>query len=653
MLLRLLSDKAFASARRAFSRVRRVSIRFVHTISLRVRCVFSRLPAADVRVMFWRLTRQIVLETGGNTLPSSTPFWPLFVLAIAAPVAAQEVPAVPVAPPASLVAPTIAAEPEITVDELVRRALANSPQLPIARQNQEVARQRLAALRAFQNPTLELVPRIIGNREAADSEVLVSQPLDLFGRRRAQAGVAAAELRRAQSESTLAERTLVVAVKNAAADLFAAQEAESLGQVQVEVAQLFRDAAARRAELGDVAPVQVQRADLELLRVQNDLTNAQTERLSRRAALNLLVGQAPEMPLRVAVPALSNLTDLLRLTPGPLRLGAATSGTLAATEAASGAPNVAAGAATDATNQAASATPALPSTAGALAASNAVAASGASGTGTQSTLGGSFLPGTIAQSGNDLTSLRGQILPDALTNRPDVVGAQATLEARQAQIKVLRRQRLPEIELQARRGAFFGQRGSYALRAVVTLPIFDFGSLKRERRALEAEAGAQQATIGLLRAQISTQVEQALLRLQQQRQTVERFRTGIVPLTLDLLRKTQIGYAAGASTYLEVLEAQRTLRQVQTEYLQALVGTRTQEAALESALGATPSAGVLAGIVNPMGAAAPPGVAAPGTVPEGTIPPATIAPLSPLGAPPTQSVPAAASSANSIGTRSP
>jgi outer membrane protein TolC len=89
------------------------------------------------------------------------------------------------------------------------------------------------------SPTLELVPRIVGNREAADSEVILSQPLDVFGQRRAQANVARAEVRRAEAESTLAERSLVVQVKNAAADLFAAQEAESLGSVQVEVAQLF------------------------------------------------------------------------------------------------------------------------------------------------------------------------------------------------------------------------------------------------------------------------------------------------------------------------------------------------------------------------------------------------------------------------------
>lgn len=107
-------------------------------------------------------------------------------------------------------------------------------------------------------------------------------------------------MRHAQAEATLAERALVVGVKNAASDLFAAQEAELLGQTRVEVARLFRDAAARRAQLGDVPPVQVQRAELELLRVENELEAARAEPLALCAALNSLVGQAPETPLRVA-----------------------------------------------------------------------------------------------------------------------------------------------------------------------------------------------------------------------------------------------------------------------------------------------------------------------------------------------------------------
>ena len=533
-------------------------------------------------------------------LRSSPIVWACLFLAL--PAMAQDAP-----PPAPVVSPEVSDEPEVALDELLRRALANNPQLPIARETVEAARQRVLSARSMGSPTLQIVPRLVGKRNAADEEIILSQPLDVFGRRRARAGVAGAQLRAAEAGSALTERSLVVAVKNAAADLFAAQEAESLGQVQVEVAQLFRDAAARRAQLGDVPPVQVQRAELELLRVQNDLTGAQAERLARRAGLNQLVGQAPETPLRVALPISTGLTDVLRLRPAPFRSNQG------------GVP------AMGATGNIPATPPDIPAP-----------------TGTQSTAGattGAPLLGGSSQVGSDLVGLRAQLLP-GLTTRPDIVGAQATLEARRAQIGVLRSERRPDIEIQARRGSVFGGSSSTALRAVVVIPLFDFGSNRGERRALEAEVRGQEAQIALLRSQAAAQIEQALIRLQQQRQTVERYRSGIVPQTHDLLRKTQIGYAQGASTYLEVLDAQRTLRQVQTEYLQALVGTRTSEAQLESALGATLPATVTGSITNPSGAAAPPGTAAPGTIPEGTIPPNTVEPLNPPGAPPANTIPA-------------
>jgi len=542
-------------------------------------------------------------------------------------------PAPPPAPTISAVAPTLAAQPEVSVEALIQLALANNPQLPFARENLEAARQRAAGARAILNPTIQAVPRILGDRNAADTEIIVSQPIDVFGRRRALARVLEAGVNGAEAANLLAERSLVVQVKNAASDLFAAQESENLGVVQLEVAQLFRNAAARRAAVGDVPAVQVQRADLELARTRNELNAARAERGARRAALNQLVGRAPETPLRVALPIAADFAAILQVPslakPGALGTGVPSVG------APGGVPQVGATGATGvpgATNpnvvtpDVGGITPpaaggSLPGNVPSTALSPSVTLPGS----------GDDAPitGASSQVGSDLVAQRAALLPGALV-RPDIVGAQANLAARQAQVKAISRQRLPDIELQVRRGSFFGQGPSgTALRAVLTLPIFDFGSIGREKNAAQAEVRAQEAQISLLQQQAATQVEQALIRLAQQRQTVETYRTELVPQTLDLLRKTQIGYAAGASTYLEVLDAQRTLRQVQTEYLQALVGTRTNEAALESALGAAPPASLVGPLTNPTGAAAPPGVSAPGTIGPDVIPPNLVTPLDP------------------------
>ena len=424
-------------------------------------------------------------------------------------------------PLAPTVAPVPSDEPETSLETLLQRARENSPRLEIARQNLEAAKGRAQSLRSPIGPTLQLVPGLTGTSNARDEEIILAQPLDVFGSRRARAKVGAAEVRRAEAQNRLATRAVEVEVKGAAALLFAAQEAENLDQVQVEVALLFRDAAAKRAALGDVPLIQVQRADLELLRAQNDLALARAARLTRRIQLNALIGAPPNAPLRVSLPLDPGATALLRTRARDLAAPGDT--------------------AIQRLNEA---------------------------------------PATSAAVGGAL------VTPDATTlaTRPDLAGAQATLEARQAEVGALRRERLPKVELQARRSSFFGRDGSYALRAVITVPLFDLGVLKGQSRAAQAEVRAGEATLKLLNQQAGAQVEIARAQLQSRRENVARYQTQLLPLTLDLLRKTQIGYAQGASTYLEVLEAQRTLRQLQTEYLQALVGVQTGENALDAAI---------------------------------------------------------------------
>lgn len=517
------------------------------------------------------------------------------------PCAAHAQEAAPIAPPTLPGAPTgvppTAPEPEIALDELMARAQANNPAPRIAAANLEAAQERAGALRSLPNPVLQAVPGVGGSNNSRNEELILSQSLDLFGQRRAQRATLNAQARQAQAEADLASRTLIIEVKNAAAGLFAAQEAESLGASQVQIAAAFRDAAARKAALGDAPAVQAQRAQLELDRAQNDLDSARAERLARRATLNQIIGQAPESPLRVQLPDSSALRDLTRLN----ALSNILPGAIPSTGAAippSTAPNLPVPTAPGA----ASNTPVL---------------------------------GASSQVGSDLVASRAQFLPQALATRPDVVGAQAALDARRAAVDAIGRSRYPQIEIQARRDGVAYAASGTSLRAVITVPIFDFGSIKRQQRAARADVRAQEEQITLLKSQVAAQVESALVRLGQQRTTVARYRTAIVPQTLDLLRKTQIGYLAGASTYLEVLEAQRATRQVQTEYLQALVGVRTSEASLESAFGASLPPMPSGALENPSGAARPDGVAAPGILPSGVIPPVGTPPpaISPSGAP--------------------
>ena len=534
----------------------------------------------------------------------------LALLFVAAARAGAQQAIVPDAAPAAPSNPT-PSEPTVALDDLIARALANNPQPQIAAANYEAARARAQSARASLGPVLQIVPGIGGNTNSRNEEIILSQPIDLFGQRRANRAVFDAQVRRAEAERDLATRSLVVSVKNAAADLFAAQEAESLGQTQLDIAGQFRDAAARRAQLGDVPPVQTQRAQLELDRAAIELDGARAARLSRRALLNQLIGQAPETPLRVALPDIrvQPFGGLPNAAFGASAVGLSNPG-LASAGATTNVPSVSPDA-NPPVNPPAPVLGALPQTP---------------------------IVGASSQVGSDLVASRASLLPGAL-QRPDVLAAQSSAESARAQVEAIARQRRPLLELQARRGGVFDS-SPVSLRAVLTVPLFDLGANRNQQRAAEFEAQAQEKTVELLRSQVAAQVESALVTLQRNRALVTRYRESLVPQTLDLLRKTQLGYAQGASTYLEVLEAQRATRQIQTEYLQALVGVRGGEAALESALGSTYT-GTLGTLANPDNLNAPPGVAAPGTVPEGTIPPNVVAPLNPTGAPPTDTLPGA------------
>ena len=447
----------------------------------------------------------------------------------------------------------------VALDELIARALQLNPQTQIAAAQTEAARARANSARAQIGPTLQLVPAIGGDDNSREESILLSQPIDLFGQRRANRAVADAQLRGVLSQRDVSTRALIIAVKTAAAELFAAQEAQSLGEVQLDIATQFRDAAARRAQLGEVPAVQAQRAQLELDRAAIELDAARAQNALRRVKLNQLIGAPPQAPLVVSLPEVSVAFGLA---------GFASFSDLAPSASSSSPAN---------TNLA---SPTVPDS---------------------------------AQVGADLIATRAALLPNAL-QRPDILSVQSVVDVARAQANAIAAQRRPQLEIQARRGGVF-RSAETSLRAVLTIPLFDLGESRNQQRAAQFEAQAGEKQLELLRSQVAAQLESALISLDQSRSLVARYRDSIVPQTLDLLRKTQIGYAAGASTYLEVLEAQRAAKQVQTEYLQALAGVRTGEADLESALG-TDYILPAGAVNNPDSLDAPPGVVAAGTVPS-------------------------------------
>jgi multidrug efflux system outer membrane protein len=176
----------------------------------------------------------------------------------------------------------------------------------------------------------------------------------------------------------------------------------------------------------------------------------------------------------------------------------------------------------------------------------------------------------------DLRALPAPPLPPAglpstlLERRPDLLQAEATLKAANAQIGVARAQQLPTISLTASLGvqsdnlAHLLSPGASIWSVGVGLlgPVIDWG--RYAARTAEAEARARQAAIVYEQAMQAAfrDVSDALSNVGYAAQT-EHDLNDRVEFASNSLRLATQRYEAGYSAYLEVLDAQRTLNDAQ------------------------------------------------------------------------------------------
>jgi outer membrane protein, multidrug efflux system len=172
---------------------------------------------------------------------------------------------------------------------------------------------------------------------------------------------------------------------------------------------------------------------------------------------------------------------------------------------------------------------------------------------------------------------------DLLTRRPDLRQAEQDLIAANAQIGAARALYFPQISLTGLFGAqstqfsqlFKGPSRVWSFAGTVTQPIFTAGGISGQVKA--AEAAQQQALFSYEKAiQVAFQdVDDSLITLQKTREARD-----VQGRQVDALRTyahlARLRYEGGYSSYLEVLDAERSLFQSQLSY------TQTQGAALAS-----------------------------------------------------------------------
>jgi multidrug efflux system outer membrane protein len=165
---------------------------------------------------------------------------------------------------------------------------------------------------------------------------------------------------------------------------------------------------------------------------------------------------------------------------------------------------------------------------------------------------------------------------DLLVRRPDVRQAEAQLAAANASIEAARAATLPSIRLSGSVGSdannlsnlFSGPAAIWSLGGSLAQPLLDGGRLRA--RVREEHARGEQALAGY-RKVVATAVADvreayANLDLTEQAFHAERNRVSSLSRAHDLARR---GFGAGATSYLDLLDAERNLYQAQLEQVGA------------------------------------------------------------------------------------
>jgi cobalt-zinc-cadmium efflux system outer membrane protein len=175
----------------------------------------------------------------------------------------------------------------------------------------------------------------------------------------------------------------------------------------------------------------------------------------------------------------------------------------------------------------------------------------------------------------------------ALDNRPDVRAKRLIFSQREADLKLAKAYRIPEVTV----GAGYAVQGSrgpdnsnqVGLNLGVPLPLFN----RNQGSIMQAEVAVQTAETDLMKTlnQVENQVDIAYRNLIQSRRLVEAYLGGVLDDARSTFTIVERAYERGGATLLDLLDAARTSRTIQQNYIEALFNYQRNVIQLESAVG--------------------------------------------------------------------
>ncbi len=177
----------------------------------------------------------------------------------------------------------------------------------------------------------------------------------------------------------------------------------------------------------------------------------------------------------------------------------------------------------------------------------------------------------------------------ALAARGEIAEAEASRDLPLARASLARAQGRPDLAPEFRISQITPKYMDAGLGVVITVPL-DYGTRRELIRQEDLTADAGAARVTGTEAQVRAETVQAASRLGAARSALGEYDASIVEDARAVLQSAQTGFAAGALTIVDVLNAERTFRLVTDERLNALAQAAQASADFDRAVGVIPPA---------------------------------------------------------------
>jgi len=199
------------------------------------------------------------------------------------------------------------AQPEsaaiITVDELIRAALQNNPELRAFAANHDAANARIPQMSSLDDPhfnfEIEEAPRS-DPFNASQWRFLnfgLTQTLPFPGKLARAKQLAQIDARHAHHDYEEKVLEITATVKAAYSELYMMQRSLEVNQENINLMTQFVNIAKIRYAVGQVMNQDVLKANVELARLANEQLTLQQQEETLKAMLNVLLNRAPQAPL--------------------------------------------------------------------------------------------------------------------------------------------------------------------------------------------------------------------------------------------------------------------------------------------------------------------------------------------------------------------